>query len=48
MAQVNSVHVKGYGLDNTTGIEFFTGESINDMAVNEFGTKPENWRVESA
>ncbi|MBR55005.1 hypothetical protein CMK19_14695 [Candidatus Poribacteria bacterium] len=34
MAEVNSVHVKGYGLDNTTGIEFFTGESINDMAVN--------------
>ena len=34
MAEVNSVHVKGYGLDNTTGVEFFIGNSINDIAVN--------------
>ena len=34
MAEVNAVHVKGYGLDNTTGLEFFTGNDINDIEVN--------------
>ena len=34
MAEVNAVHVKGYGLDNTTGLECFTGNDINDIEVN--------------
>lgn len=48
MAEVNAVHVKGYGLDNTTGLEFFTGNNINDIEVNSIlETNPEKIGVSS-
>ncbi len=31
---VNSIHQAGYGLDNTTGLAFFTGTDASDIAVN--------------
>ena len=34
MNSVNSVHQAGYGLDNATGLAFFTGTDASDIAVN--------------
>jgi flagellar hook-associated protein 1 len=34
ITQVNNLHRAGFGLDNSTGINFFTGTSAADMAVN--------------
>ena len=34
MQEVNSLHAAGYGLDGSTGNDFFTGSSAADMAVN--------------
>ncbi|MDY6986466.1 MAG: flagellar hook-associated protein FlgK [Thermodesulfobacteriota bacterium] len=34
MEGVNSLHMTGFGLDGSTGTEFFTGWSASDMAVN--------------
>jgi flagellar hook-associated protein 1 FlgK len=31
---VNSIHKTGYGLDNTTGLDFFVGNDAGDLAVN--------------
>lgn len=31
---VNSIHQAGYGLDNTTGLAFFTGTDASNIAVN--------------
>lgn len=31
---VNSLHSAGYGLDNSTGLSFFSGEGATDMTVN--------------
>lgn len=31
---VNSIHQAGYGLDNSTGLAFFTGTDASDIAVN--------------
>ena len=34
IAQVNKLHKSGYGLDNSSGLEFFSGTSIDDITVN--------------
>ena len=34
MQEVNSLHAAGYGLDGSTGNDFFTGSSAADIAVN--------------
>ncbi len=34
ITNVNAIHQTGYGLDNTTGIDFFTGTGAGDIAVN--------------
>jgi len=31
----NEIHRDGYGLDNSTDLDFFTGSTIRDMAVNQ-------------
>lgn len=31
---VNAVHQTGYGLDNSTGLDFFTGTDASDIAIN--------------
>lgn len=33
IAGVNAVHRTGYGLDNSTGLDFFTGTGVADLAV---------------
>lgn len=40
--EVNSIHNVGYGLDNSTGINFFTGSNSKDININNiFKTNPE-------
>ncbi len=34
MAQINAIHQTGYGLDNTTGLDFLTGTGASDIAIN--------------
>lgn len=34
MNSVNSIHQQGYGLDNATGLAFFTGTDASNIAVN--------------
>lgn len=34
ITQINKLHRLGYGLDNSTGLEFFSGTSIDDITVN--------------
>ncbi|MCZ6678167.1 MAG: hypothetical protein O7E52_13050, partial [Candidatus Poribacteria bacterium] len=34
MEEVNALHQTGYGLDRTTGIDFFSGESVIDISIN--------------
>ena len=34
ITQVNKRHKSGYGLDNSSGLEFFSGTSIDDITVN--------------
>jgi flagellar hook-associated protein 1 len=34
ITQVNAVHSTGFGLDNSTGLPFFTGTDAQDIAVN--------------
>lgn len=42
IVQVNSLHQGGYGLDNSTGMNFFSGSDAQDMAVNPaLRTNPE-------
>lgn len=33
ISSVNALHITGYGLDNTTGLDFFTGTGAEDIAV---------------
>lgn len=35
MEKVNDIHSAGYGLDGSTGNDFFTGTSASDIAVNQ-------------
>lgn len=42
ITQVNTLHRTGFGLDNSTGLDFFNGSGANDMAVNPvLKTNPE-------
>jgi flagellar hook-associated protein 1 FlgK len=34
IAQVNAIHRTGFGLNNATGLDFFTGTNAGDVAVN--------------
>ena len=34
IAEVNAVHTTGFGLDGTTGVDFFTGINASDIALN--------------
>ncbi len=34
ITRVNAVHAAGFGLDNSTGLAFFTGTNASDIAVN--------------
>lgn len=49
ITQINKLHRLGYGLDNSTGLEFFSGTSIDDITVNsELLADPKKLGVSSA